>query len=166
MIRLLPIAGLCFAASAFCAPSWVPLTVPGTTHYQADAGSLRPDTTAAATMDIAVRAEFPQARDAAFDTHLHYRSTITGYRIDCANRYAWVLEVSYYASGDGRGRPLKHYVFGRPLRQDIVSWSSLDSIAAYACRNVSASPEPPRLEDLRPTIIHDARRSRYASAPQ
>jgi hypothetical protein len=164
--RLLPIAGLCFAASAFCAPSWVPLTVPGATQYQADAGSLRPDTAAADTMDIAVRAEFPQPRAAAFDTHLHYRSTITGYRIDCANRYAWVLEVSYYASGNGRGRPLKHYVFSRPLRQDIIPWSSLDSVAAYACRNISASPEPPRLEDMRPTIIQDTRRSRYASAPQ
>jgi hypothetical protein len=164
--RLLPIAGLCFAASAFCAPSWVPLDVPGSTRYLVDAGSLRPDGNTAGVMDIAVLAEFPQARSAAFDTRLRYRSTITGYRVDCASRYAWVLQVGYYASGSGLGRPLKHYVFSRPLRQDIVSWGSLDSIAAYACRNIAAPPEPPRLEDMRPTIIHDTRRSRYATGPQ
>ena len=40
MTRLLPIAGLCFAASALCATSWAPLAVPGATRYLADAGSL------------------------------------------------------------------------------------------------------------------------------
>jgi len=164
--RLLPIAGLCFAASAFCAPSWVPLSVPGATHYLVDAGSLRSDGAVASTMNITVLAEFPQPRDAAFDSNLHYRSTITGYRIDCANQYAWVLDIGYYASAAGQGRPLKHYAFGRPTRQDIVSWGSLDSIAAYACKNVGADPAPPRLEDMKPTVIHDTRRSRYATAPQ
>ncbi|OWT58293.1 surface-adhesin E family protein [Candidimonas nitroreducens] len=164
MIRLLPIAGLCFAANAFCAPSWVPLTVPGSTRYLVDSGSLRPG--GDATTDIAVLAEFPQPLAAAFDARLHYRSTITGYRIDCANRYAWVLNVSYYASGDGRGRSLKHYAFSQPLRQDIVSWGSLDSVAAYACKNTDAGPAPPRLEDMRPTIIQDSRHSRYATGSQ
>ena len=166
MTRLLPIAGLCFAASALCATSWAPLAVPGATRYLADAGSLHADHGAATVMDISVLTEFPQALDAAFDPQLHYRSTITNYRIDCTNRYAWVLGVGYYGSDAGQGRPLKHYAFGKPQRQDIVSWGSLDSIAKYACKNVGAASEPPRLEDMRPTIIHDTRRSRYATAPQ
>ena len=66
MTRLLPIAGLCFAANALCAPSWVRLSVPGDARYLADASSLRPDRSAAAAMDITVLAEFPQPRDAAF----------------------------------------------------------------------------------------------------
>lgn len=165
MKRLLPAAALCFVAAAPCAPAWVPLPATDGVHYLANAATLKPQDGAHSLMDIAVLAEFPKAQIAGFDTNLAYRSTVTDYRIDCANQYAWVLDVNYYASDRGQGKALRHYAFSKPARLDIVAWSAFDSIGKYACKNAGAGAAPVRLEDMKPTVIHDTRKSRYATAP-
>ena len=163
MNRLLPSIGLLCCAAMSHAASWVPVSNTDGVAYFADPGSLKAEKNDPALVDIQVRADFSKRQIASYDKNLSYQSTVSAYRIDCTNNFIAVLGVSYYAAGQAQGKALKRYTFDKPAQLDIVRWSMFDDLKQYACKNAAIeAAQPARLEDLKPTVIHDERKSSQA----
>jgi hypothetical protein len=158
---LLAFSLLCVAHISY-ASNWVQVSDSNGVSYFADASTPKPEKNPTGIMDVSVRADFTTTQTASYAANLSYQSTITAYRIDCANNFISVRGVAYYPDSAARGKALRRYTFSDPKQQDIVPWSTFDDIKKYACKNVAAHIQEPTLEDMKPTIIHDTRKSAFS----
>ncbi len=161
--RLLLAFSLLCVAHASCAANWVQVSDSDGVSYFADASTLKPEKNAATIMDVSVLADFTTPQTAPYSTNFSYQSTVSAYRIDCANSFISVLGTAYYPTGKARGKPLKRYTFDSPKQLDIVPWSAFDDFKKYACKNAATRPQEPALDDMKPTIIHDTRKSAFSA---
>ncbi|MEO6985649.1 MAG: surface-adhesin E family protein [Paralcaligenes sp.] len=156
------IFGLLCSAQALGATGWVPVSDSAGVNYFAKSASIKPETNAVGIIDITVKANFAAPQTASYNASLSYRSTVTMYQIDCANNFISVQNVAYYADDATRGKALKQYTFSKAKQLDIVPWSPFDDFKKYACKNLAGSAKEPALEDMKPTVIHDTRKSVFS----
>ncbi|TAL91632.1 MAG: hypothetical protein EPN46_04730 [Candidimonas sp.] len=154
--------GLLCSASALAAAGWTPVSESPGVNYYANASSIKPEKNTPGIIDVSVRAEFAKTQTASYNANLSYQSTVTEYTVDCANDFISVRGVAYYSSDKARGKALKSYTFNAPKKLDIVPWSTFADIKKYACKNVAKPAQEPALEDMKPTIIHDTRKSAFS----